>query len=169
MDLKKWLLGGVVAFVVMYILSYIWYMPLMGGFYGDAFADVARPNVDFLWITLGYLFYGLAMAFVYPIGYQGGPGMKEGMRFGLIAGVLIWLAPQFIYLGSFELTFKGTLVDTIYHIVEAMIGGTVIGALYGSPEAEAEPEPAAAPVTPPPAEPSTPAGPTGPENLSEPE
>ncbi len=137
MDRKKWLLSGIAAFVVLYIVSFLWYGLIMADAYGDWFSGAARAEVDFLYITLGYLFYGLTLAWVYPMGYKGGPGLQEGMRFGVIAGALIWLGPEFINLGSFDLTLTGTIVDFFYHLVEAMIGGMVIGLIHGSREAVA--------------------------------
>ena len=67
---------------------------------------------------------------MYAKGFEGGRGIVEGVRFGLCAGVLIagfgtiW---QYIV---FPITGTMALATTIDSIVEALLYGAIVGAVY---------------------------------------
>ena len=71
------------------------------------------------------------MAYVYPLGYKGKKPVWEGLRFGMIMGVL-WVFPH-------ELAMAGAHGDSLayvfknaaWHLVEQGVGGIVIGLVYG--------------------------------------
>ena len=123
-----WLTG----FVVMFLLSGLWYMGIMGDYYNEQFAEVNRAAPMMLWIVLGYLVASFLLAYIYPIGYKGGAPAKEGLRFGLFMGLVMSLPVGLILYGVNTIPLSGTLVDTIYQVVEKTIGGLVIGIVYGS-------------------------------------
>lgn len=134
MNTKKLFLAGIVGFVVMFSISGLWYMLLMSGFYETEGSAVNKAEVSFLFIALGYLVMSFLMAYVYPFGYKGGPPVKEGLRFGIVMGLLIWLSANLVLYGAYNVTLSMTLVDSVYHIVEEGIGGLVIALIYGSTE-----------------------------------
>ena len=74
--------SGIAAFVVMFMLSFIWHEVLMGDYYAQILASVARAEPNLVLIGAGYLITAMVMAYVYPIGYKGGSGVGEGLRFG---------------------------------------------------------------------------------------
>ena len=131
MNNKKLLLTFVAGFVVMFILSGLWYLVIMKGFYSKQFADVQRPEFNMVWITIGYLVAAILLAYIYPHGYKGGPPMKEGMKFGLLMGLLMALPISLVHLGVHNVPLTGSLVDTIYQVVEKIAGGITIGLVYG--------------------------------------
>ncbi len=131
MNTKKLLLTFVAGFIVMFAISGLWYLVIMKGFYSEQFADVNRPEYNMVWITIGYLVAAILMAYIYPLGYKGGPPMKEGMKFGLLLGLVMALPISLVNFGVLNVPLTGSLVDTIYQVVEKIAGGITIGLVYG--------------------------------------
>lgn len=132
MNLKKLVFAWLAGFVAMFLLSGLWYMVLMPDYYSAQFADVSRAEPLFTWIVLGYLVGSFLMAYIYPIGYKGMSPINEGLRFGFFMGLIIAIPAMFIAYAVNTIPLSGTMVDTIYQIVEKTIGGGVIGLVYGS-------------------------------------
>jgi len=132
MNVKKWFLAGLVGFVVMFILSGLWYMLIMDAFYREQVGALMREQYNFIFIVLGYLVMAFLMSYIYPIGYKGGSPAKEGLRFGVLIGLLVWLSSNLILYGAHNMTLSATLVDSGWHIVEEGIGGIVIALVYGA-------------------------------------
>ena len=132
MNVKKLVMSAIAGFIVMFIISGLWYMVLMKGYYNDQFADVYRPEFKMVWIVIGYLVWAFLMAYIYPIGYKGGPPVKEGLKFGILVGLISVLPIGLVLYGAHTVPLTGTLVDAIYHVVEKGIGGIVIGVVYGN-------------------------------------
>ena len=132
MNVKKWFLAGLVGFVVMFILSGLWYMLIMDAFYREQVGALMREQYNFIFIALGYLVMAFLMSYIYPIGYKGGSPAKEGLRFGVLIGLLVWLSSNLILYGAHNMTLSATLVDSSWHIVEEGIGGIVIALVYGT-------------------------------------
>lgn len=132
MNTKKCLTAWIVGFLAMFILSGVWYMLIMEDFYKTNCYIPARGTPLMLYIALGYLVLALLMAYLYPIGYKEGSPAREGLRFGVLIGIL-WVLPNSLVL--YGATNSGTraliLVDTIWHIVEQGVGGVVIATIYG--------------------------------------
>ena len=60
----------------------------------------------------------MLMAYLYPKGYSEGSPVGEGLKFGILIG-LIWILPL------------GLILDAVWHLVEEGAGGIVIGLVYG--------------------------------------
>lgn len=131
MKAKKLIMATIVAFVIMVLLSSLWYMVIMGDYYNQEFTEVQRPEFKMVWIFIGYLVGAFLMAYIYPLGYQGGSPANEGMRFGLLIGLITALPSALVYYGVWTIPFGPTLIDVIYLIIEKIVGGLVIGLIYG--------------------------------------
>ena len=131
MNSKKLIFAWLAGFVAMFALSGLWYMVLMPDYYSTQFADVSRAEPLFTWIVLGYLVVSFLLAYIYPVGYKGGSPLTEGLRFGFFMGLLIAVPAMFIAYAVNTLPLSGSMVDTIYQIVEKTVGGGVIGYVYG--------------------------------------
>ncbi len=72
------------------------------------------------------------MAYIYPKGYGGGPAVQEGLKFGVIMGVLSELPTSLVAYGAFDTgTLDLILVETIGHLAMVGVGGIVIASVYG--------------------------------------
>ena len=124
------LLGLAGAFVVMFRLGGLWHQVLMGDHYAAILPSVSRAEPSMVVVACGYLITAAVMAFIFPIGYKGGSGIAEGLRFGAVIGLLWWLPANVVLSGVYEITVASALVDGVWHIAEGAAGGVVIGVLY---------------------------------------
>lgn len=132
MDFKKFSMATVGGFFAMFIPGGLWHMLIMKDFYEKYAGDSALAEPNILFIILGVLILSALMAYMYPQGYKGGSPLKEGLRFGVVIGIL-WVLPiNVIMIGVMGTTKTLVLVDTLYHMVGQGIGGIVIGYIYGS-------------------------------------
>lgn len=82
--------------------------------------------VGFVFLLLGFF----AFAYAYAKGYEGGNGVMEGIRFGVITSIivigfgLIWQYVVFPISGTMAIA---TIVDSI---VEMAIYGAIVGGIY---------------------------------------
>lgn len=135
MNLKKLLIGALVASAVMFLLGFLWHTVLMTDFYQSSSGEVGavdRENPMVFYIGLGYLSLGLVMAYIYPKGAEGDNHIMDGIKFGVIMGFL-WIVPHSSVLyGATIVTSKtAVFVDGLYHMVEGAIGGILIAMVYG--------------------------------------
>jgi len=134
MSFTKTILAWISAFVVIFLLSMLWYGVIVSGYNAQQFANVLRGPEDFsmLLIIIGYLVLAFILAALYPRGYKGnGSPISQGLRFGLWMGLLWALPTALIESGSYQFPLGARLLDAAYHIVEFIIAGLVISWVYG--------------------------------------
>ena len=124
------LMGAVGAFVVMFGLGALWHTVLMAEHYEAILSTVARAEPNLVVVGLGYLITAVVMTLVFPVGYKGGSGVAEGLRFGAVIGLLWWLPANVVLSGIYETTLASGLLDGVWHIAEGAAGGVVIGLLH---------------------------------------
>lgn len=133
MDAKKLVLSTVGAFIAMFALAYLWHVMVMAGFYDEQFGNTARAEPQFAFIMLAYFVLAILMAYIYPIGYQGGSAVSEGLKFGILVGLVAALPSNLVTYGASNIpSVTGPLVDSIWHVVEQGVGGVVIAFMSGS-------------------------------------
>ena len=131
MNGKKLILATVLGFVVMFLISGLWYLIIMKGYYNEQFSEVFRQESKMIWIAIGYLVGAFLLALIYPIGYKGGEPVNEGLRFGVLMGLIISLPMGLVLYGVYTVPLAPTFVNIIYQVVEKGIGGLFIGLVYG--------------------------------------
>ena len=132
MNIKKMLYAWVAGAAGMLILGILWHTVIMGGFYDTHLAAVARDVPKMPFVILGYLVLALLMAYMFPLGYKGGSAVSEGLRFGILIGLLWTLPLQLVFHGLLNLGLTGGLVDAGWHVVEQGVGGIIIAMVYGA-------------------------------------
>lgn len=140
MDAKKFILATIAGGVVMWLLAGLWYWVIATKLYPPM---AEHPRM--LFIILGYLVLAILMAYLYPIGYKGGSPLAEGVRFGIVMG-LLWVLPLCLVehgATTPTLAFRVIVIDAIWHCVEEGIGGIVMAYCYGGPAKAAAAAPAA--------------------------
>ncbi len=124
--LKKFSLSTIAGLAVMLILAVLFHTVLMKEMF--VLGEMQPPL-----IALGYLVFTLIMAYIYPIGYKGGSPVAEGLRFGLLMGVLFTFPREMVMYatGATQYTLKTIGVEIVWHLVEQGVGGIVIALVYG--------------------------------------
>jgi hypothetical protein len=131
MDFKKYSMAVGGSFIVMSILGWLWHRVILRGFYVEHLPS-ALPEPNVLFVLLGFLILAILMAYLYPLGYKGGSPLKEGLRFGVIIGLLWFLPLSVIMVGVVGKSGTLVVVDGLWRLVEQGVGGIVIGYVYRS-------------------------------------
>lgn len=133
MNLSRVALAGFAAWVVFCIVGFVAHAVLMEDLYA-AHSAFMRPTADanarlplaFAAALIGFF----AFAYAYAKGYEGGTGIQEGLRFGVLVGVmLIAFVLVWDYM-AYPLSRTFLLALVIDYIVEFAIYGTVVGMVY---------------------------------------
>jgi hypothetical protein len=123
--------AAIVAWIVYLAVSPLVNNVLMADLYAQH-ARVFRPNADMnvafgLAATLAGFF---VFAYAYAKGYEGGSGAVEGLRYGVIVGLLLAtfsVAWNYVVLPVSAALAAAWIVDVI---VEMAIYGTTVGLIY---------------------------------------
>ncbi len=144
---KRTLIGGLVAFLVLFLVNWLLWGLVFMSTWENMTSVPMTAEPDMLWLTIGYLILGWILAYIYPLGYEGGGAAGEGVRFGLVMWALLSLGIGAIFqafepdnlTAFFFAQFINLVVYLLMGIALAMTADRFMG-----------PEPAAAPAPAPP-------------------
>lgn len=133
MNLARVAAAAVVAWVVSlgvgFFVNYVLLADLV-----RANAAAMRPETDVtanLPLGFGFLLVGFfAFAYAYAKGYEGGNGVVEGIRFGVITGLMIVGFGVIWQYVVYPISGALTVAMIVDMIVEAAIYGAIVGAIY---------------------------------------
>ena len=92
MNIKKMVMALFAGFFVMFLLAGLWHSIIMGDLYSNNAPTGAYAEPKMQFIALGYFILSLLMVYIYPKGYKGGKPVIEGLKFGIVIG-LLWILP----------------------------------------------------------------------------
>lgn len=128
MNLHRLLLATLAGGLAMWALAGIWHTLILARFY-EAEAGATHEGTGI--ILVAYLVLGVLMAYLYPRGYKGGPPALEGLRFGVVIG-LLWVFPHELAMaGAHGAPLPYVFQNAAVHMVEQGLGGILIGLVYG--------------------------------------
>ncbi len=128
MNIRKFILATIAGGVTMWIVAGIWHNLIMANLYKETHATHEGIGI----MLVAYIVLALIMVYMYPLGYKGGKPVIEGLRFGMIIGIL-WVFPhELVMTGAHDgksiiYVFK----NAGWHMIEQGIGGIIIGLIYG--------------------------------------
>ena len=127
MRLKKLIIATILGGLGMWIVAGIWHNLIMANLNKNVHAT--HDGIGYLLIA--YFILSLIMAYIYPLGYKGKKPIFEGLRFGVIIGIL-WILPHGIAMvGAHGDSLLYVLKNTAWHVIEQGIGGIIVGVIYG--------------------------------------
>ena len=128
MKIKKFILATLAGGLTMWILAGIWHKLLMAKFYvGETDATHEGTGIIFF----AYIVLGVLMAYIYPLVYKGGRPVVEGLRFGIVIG-LLWVFPHELAMaGAHGDSISYVFKNAVWHMIEQAVGGIIIGLIYG--------------------------------------
>ncbi len=138
MNYGRLVLAALVATVVDAVYGYVVYGVMLGGAFAQ-YPGVFRPaevgNAYLPGMFVGILVALCAAAFIYAKGYDGGGGLGEGLRFGILLGVVD--VGYYVGVNYAILNIGRRLAASLAAagFVEWLVVGVVIGALYHGPAA----------------------------------
>jgi hypothetical protein len=123
----KLLLSTFVGGLVMWIIAGLWHNLIL-----PSFDSNAQAHHDGLGIMLvSYFILAFLMACIYALSYKGGSPVIEGLKIGIVIGVL-WVFPHGLAMaGAHDTSVIYEVKNTLYHIIEQGIGGIIIAIIWG--------------------------------------
>ncbi len=133
MNLPRVAIAAVAAWIVYLGVSFVVHTVLLRDLYLQHLAAM-RPEADqnailpigFFFALLGFF----AFAYVYAKGYEGGSGAQEGLRFGVLVGLLICCFRVIWDHMVFPVSLQLTAAWMVDYIVEFAIYGSIVGVIY---------------------------------------
>jgi uncharacterized membrane protein YvlD (DUF360 family) len=126
-NLKKLILSTLIGGLGMWIIAGIYHNLIMANLYEETQATHEGLGI----LLIAYFILALIMAYVYPLGYKGKSPALEGLRFGIIIG-LLWVFPHsFAMAGAHGDSIIYVFKNSAWHLVEQGLGGIIIGMIYG--------------------------------------
>ncbi len=127
MNWKKLGLATLAGGAAMLIVGGVW----EGISTGHLFYTMTHSNSGPLALNVAaYLVLGGLMAYMYPMGYEGGRPHLEGLRFGALVGVLLILPHGLALAAPYGQSILYVFENTLWHAVEQGIGGLAIAYTY---------------------------------------
>jgi hypothetical protein len=133
MNLVRVALAAVVTWIVYLGISFVVHTILLADIYQQHRA-VMRPEeqanailpVGFMFALVGFF----AFAYAYAKGYEGGSGLQEGLRFGVIVGILICCFAKIWEYMVWPMSGTLLIAWMLEYIVEFAIYGMIVGVIY---------------------------------------
>jgi hypothetical protein len=141
MNLSRVAIAAIVAWLAFCAFGYLSHAVLMKDLY-LAHSIIMRTETEangYLPLAFGVaLLAFFAFAYAYAQGYEGGRGAQEGLRFGVLIGLmLVGFATVWDYM-TYPLSRTFFLAQVVDYVVEYAIYGMIVGAIYKPrPEASA--------------------------------
>lgn len=134
MDTKKYLLATITGLIVMFVLAYVGHTLLLESMFESSPMDaIAKEMPSIPGIAVAYLVLSLLMAYMYPKGVEGGSVMGNGLRFGLLVGLLFSVPISIIMYSTIEGgTVTMIVAEGVWHMIEQGAGGIAMAYVYGS-------------------------------------
>jgi uncharacterized membrane protein YvlD (DUF360 family) len=126
--LKKLALATLAAGVAMWLLAGLWHKLILAGFYTTE-THATHEGTGIIFVA--YMVLAILMATIYPLGYTQGRPVLEGLRFGMLIG-LLWVFPHELAMaGAHGTSLAYVFKNAAWHVVEQGAGGIVIALVYG--------------------------------------
>ncbi len=132
LNVKRWLIASLTVFIALSILEFIMGRLILGPWVAQLFPAVPRAEdmMMRLWMYLGRAIFSVMFVFVFTRGYEGKPGMGEGLRYGLWIGFLIYLPQFFTSLVTTTRPADFLAIRALGSLVEAVLCGVLIAMIY---------------------------------------
>ncbi|MFC1512166.1 hypothetical protein ACFL5H_03110 [Candidatus Latescibacterota bacterium] len=127
-NVKRLTLATLLGGFGMWVIAGLWHNLILANLYRDVHAQ--HEGIGLLLIA--YFILALLMSYMYPFGYKGGSPLKEGLRFGVLIG-LLWVFPHSLAMVAAhgDNTIAYVIKNSLWHIVEQGIGGIFIAFIFG--------------------------------------
>ncbi len=133
MNIARLALAAVAGLVVEIVYGVVVYGMLLSGEFAKypALYRSAEAGPGYLPLMFAGVFVAIAAAAViYAKGYEGGSGVTEGARFGVLLGVFAAFAFANVNYGVLNMGRRLALYTAIASLFEWLLIGTAIGAVY---------------------------------------
>ncbi len=130
MNIKRFLAGGLAVFVVFQVCDFIIHGLILGNVY-MSMVNVWRPDMmSYMWILrVNSFIFSYFMMYVFVRGYEG-RGLLEGVRFGIIIGLMTYILGAFYQFALYSLPLSLVLKWAGFGLIEYILAGIAAAAIY---------------------------------------
>jgi len=135
--MKKVLIGFVVVFIAMVVMSFIVDFLILGSTY-ESLKSLWRPDMQSkMWIYYIIMIVGsFFFSFIFSKGYEGN-GIMEGVRYGLYIGIWMSIGMAYGTYAMIAIPYSLALQWFIYGIIQYVIYGVLLSLVFGKKETPA--------------------------------
>lgn len=137
MNVKKWLIASVVAFIAFAVMEWIVHGSILADAYKakpELWATEATMKANAWALYVGQLIYAGMFALIYTKGYEGKPGLGEGFRYGLYMAFFTAVPRFLVNYAVMPYTANIAVTWLISGIIESVILGLIVGLIYRKPQ-----------------------------------
>ena len=123
----KLLIATLVGGLGMWIIAGLWHNLIL-----PMFNENVQAHHDGLGLMLfAYFILALLMAYIYSLSYKGKRPIMEGLRLGVVVG-LLWVLPHgLVMAGAHDTSVVYEFKNAVWHMIEQGIGGIIVALIYG--------------------------------------
>lgn len=130
MNIKRFLLTALVVFIVHEVLGFIIHQVLMTPYYQETYSLWRMPEeINMGLILLVAAIWSLLFTYIFTKGYEG-KGPMEGIRYGLLVGLLISVPMGFSTYAVQPITLAMAIGWFIYGTVQVVACGLAAALVY---------------------------------------
>ncbi len=132
MSLKTYLLAAIAYIILTFAVAASWHLVFFKDLY-DGLGIFTRKEPLIPLGIASIVMQALVLAWLYPALYKGGRPAMEGLRFGLLIGVLMASIAVFAEAGKQNVSSLPTwlVFESVYYLLQFGLVGVVIGLIYG--------------------------------------
>jgi hypothetical protein len=134
MNVKKWLFASIAGVVGVAVPTLLLEQVILADFMQSSVNEPMGFKMEGFayWAAVVlYVIIVFVMAYMYPIGYAGGKPWLEGLRFGVLIGIIIACVWTQLFLLSCTPSAAAVIVSFLTTLTGPAIGGMAIGFVYG--------------------------------------
>lgn len=132
-NVQQWAVASVAVFVVLSVFQYLVHGVLLSAWYQEH-TTYWRSTEEMMnrmhWMYVGYALFAALFSFTYSRGYEGKPGIGEGLRYGMMVGALIGFPKMFADHTMFIYPGKMIVAWGISTFVVCVMLGILVGLVY---------------------------------------
>jgi hypothetical protein len=133
MNFARIALAAVVSWIVYLGVSFVVHTMLLRDMYLQHVSSMRPETAQNAILPVGFVFALVgffAFAYAYAKGYEGGRGAQEGLRFGVLVGILICCFRVIWDYMVWPVSLQLTVAWMIEYILEFALYGIIVGAIY---------------------------------------
>jgi hypothetical protein len=138
LNVKQWIIAAIAVFVFSSVWIFLTTRLVTAPSYPSLFPappESADVMMQRLLIYLGRAITALLFAYVFTRGYEGKPGVGEGLRYGLLIGLLIQVPGVFYSQVSSGLPTGFVVLRGVFGLADQILSGIIVGMIYkGQPK-----------------------------------
>jgi hypothetical protein len=137
LNVTQWAIASIAVFVVLSVLEFLVGQLVLRPWAPQLYPAGPQPEDIMMmrvWTYLGRAIFSVIFVFVFTRGYEGKPGVGEGLRYGMWIGLLIYVPQFFMNIVMTHRPADFLAARGLASIVEVIISGVIVAMIYKGPQ-----------------------------------